>query len=160
MHFEKAHAVIMAGIAAAGLVVAFAGYRLNAEHERRQEQQQIDNMLKTSAPQPTTMLPNLDTKASDKPAEKEPEKRPDNPTSHPEQKAPETAPDETPKEPPKEAPKPFTFWGYFQTGQQLRPGIFFRLIHATWERAWSHAAWRPSAPNMTGRFTSTATQKS
>jgi type VI protein secretion system component VasF len=63
MRFERAHAVIMAGIAAAGLVVAFAGYRLNAEHERHQEQQQIDNMLKASAPQPTTTLPNLNIKA-------------------------------------------------------------------------------------------------
>ena len=122
MRFERAHAVITAGIAAAGVMIAYAALRHNVEHDR---QQQINDMLKVSAPERTNTPLNLNTKAPEKSAEKQP----DNPTSQPERKGPATPPAETRKEPPNEASQPFTFWGNFPggLGQPERPGIMFQV---------------------------------
>jgi hypothetical protein len=120
--FEKYIAVAGPLIAAGGLWLGIATYRHNVEHD---QQQQIDGMLKASVPPPQRKLPNINTKPQEKPAEKEP----DRPVEQPQQKAADAPPqDTTPKDdPPKEAPKPFTFWGYFQQGTQLRPGIVFQV---------------------------------
>ena len=125
IRFDKAHAIITALIAAAGLAIAYATYNHNVERDK--QQQIADMVLKDSATLPVTTLPNINTKGSDKPAEKQPEKGSENPGGQPQQKVPDTSPADTPKEPPKEEPKPFTFWGYFHAGAQLRPGVLFQV---------------------------------
>jgi hypothetical protein len=115
IHFEKAHAVYMALIAALGLCIAYATYRHTIERDE------------ASATPPTTI--HTITKPVEKEPEKQPEKEPER--SVEQQKPPELPPVETPKgpEPLKEEPKPLTFWGYLPAspGRAARPSIQFQV---------------------------------
>jgi outer membrane biosynthesis protein TonB len=124
--FEKSIAVAGPLIAAGGLWLGIANYKHTVQHD---QQQQIDDMMKASTRPPTTTLPNLNRNPVETPTEQQTNKEPDKPVQQPQQKATDSPPPETtPKEAPKkEEPKPFTFWGYFQSGQQLRPGIMFQV---------------------------------
>jgi hypothetical protein len=122
--FEKSIAVAGPLIAAGGIWLGIANYKHTVQHD---QDQQMGDVLKASSP-PGTTLPNLNTKPVEKPAQQQTSKDPNKQVEQPQQNSTNSQPsDTTPKEPPKEEPKPFTFWGYFQSGQQLRPGIMFQV---------------------------------
>jgi hypothetical protein len=114
IRFDKVHAVIMALIAAATVLVAYATYRHTVERD------------KANAIPPSHGDPNITKRIEKAPEKQQDEKEPEK--SGERQKPPDLPPVETPKQPPKEEPKPFTFWGYIPAGQgPARPGILFQV---------------------------------